>query len=97
MGQRVSSKKNKKSPLAAAATRRLEKLGPAPVKMTAEQIAHALLHAEERGEVQRTTLDDGSWAWVMPGKDGQPQVMKPTPEMLEALERFETEGHPTHE
>jgi hypothetical protein len=93
----VSSKKKKNSALAAAATRRLEKLGPAPVKMSPEQITHALMHAEERGEVQRVTLEDGSWAWVMQGPDGKPQVLKPTPEMLAALHRFETEGHPSHD
>jgi hypothetical protein len=91
----MSTKKNKKSALAAAAKRRMEKLGPP--KLSAEQIAHTLVHAEERGEVHRVTLDDGSWAWVIPGPDGKPQVLRPTPEMLAALARFETEGHPPHE
>jgi hypothetical protein len=89
--------KKKKNALAAAATRRLEKIGTAPAKMSPEQLVHALMHAEERGEVQRVSLDDGSWGWVMQGPDGKQQILKPTPEMLEALHRFETEGHPSHE
>lgn len=87
--------KKKKSALAAAASRRLGKIGPP--QMTPAQLVHALMHAEERGEVQRTNLEDGSWAWVMQGPDGKPQVLKPTPEMLELLHRFETEGHPSHD
>jgi hypothetical protein len=90
-------KKKKKSGLAAAASRKLARIGGGPNGPTSPaDLAHMLLHAEERGEVQRVTLDDGSWAWSMVGPDGKTQILKPTPEMLEALERFEREGHPGH-
>lgn len=65
--------------------------------MTPEQMAHAMLHAEERGEVERVPLEDGAWGWMMHGPDGKAQILKPTPEILAALHRFETEGHPPHE
>lgn len=88
------AKPNKKSALAAAASKKLASIaGPS---LTPEHIAHTLLHAEERGEAQRVTLDDGSWAWAVQGRDGKVQVLKPTPAMLAALERFEREGHPGH-
>jgi len=86
--------KKKKSALAEAASRRLSKIGPTP--MSVPQLVHYLMHAEERGEVQRVPLEDGTWAWAMQGPDGKPQILKPTPEMLETLHRFETEGHPGH-
>ena len=89
--------KKKKSALAAAASRKLNGIGSAPAKMTPEQMAHALLHAEERGEVERVPLEDGTWGWMMQGPDGNSQILKPTPEMLAALDRFEREGHPTHD
>lgn len=59
-------------------------------------MVHYLMHAEERGEVQRVPLEDGTWAWAMQGPDGKPQFLKPTPEMLELLHKYETEGHPGH-
>ena len=90
-------KPKKKNALAAAASRRLSRIGGEGARYTPEQIAHAMLHAEERGEAERVPLDDGSWGWQMSGPDGRPQVLKPTSEMLAALARFETEGHPTHE
>lgn len=86
----------KKSALAQAATKRLARIGSPAPQMNSEQMAHALLHAEERGEVERVSLDDGSWGWRMQGPDGKVQILKPTPEMLAALDRFETEGHPQH-
>ncbi len=92
----VAAKKKKKSALAVAATRRLASIGSPPPQMNPEQMAHALLHAEERGEIERVSLDDGSWGWRMQGPGGKVQILKPTPEMLEALERFETQGHPAH-
>jgi hypothetical protein len=91
--------KTKKKPnaLAAAASRKLAGIGKgASPQQSPEQIAHMLLHAEERGEVERVTLEDGSWAWAARGPDGKTQILKPTKEMLEALERFEREGHPAH-
>lgn len=91
----VAAKKKKSNALAAAAQRRLGKIGPA--RMSPEQMAHMLLHAEERGDVQRADLEDGSWGWAMSGPDGKTQILKPTPEMLAALERFDTEGHPAHD
>ena len=94
---RFVAAKKKKSALAVAATRRLASIGSPPPQMTPEQMAHALLHAEERGEVERVSLDDGTWGWRMQGPGGKVQILKPTPEMLEALERFETQGHPTHD
>ncbi|MGO8998032.1 MAG: hypothetical protein ACLQVI_32320 [Polyangiaceae bacterium] len=87
----------KKNALAAAASRRLSRIGGDGSRYTPEQIAHFMVHAEERGEAERVTLEDGSWGWQMSGPDGRLQVLKPTPEMLAALDRFETEGHPTHE
>jgi hypothetical protein len=92
-----ASKQKKKSPLAAAASRKLSRIGGAGSRFTPEQLAHFMVHAEERGEAERVTLDDGSWGWQMHGPDGQLQLLKPTPEMLAALDRFETEGHPAHE
>lgn len=91
----MAAKKKKGGALAEAAKKRLSKIGPA--RMSPEQMAHMLLHAEERGDVQRVDLEDGSWGWAMSGPDGKVQVLKPTPEMLAALARFETEGHPPHD
>ncbi len=87
------AKAKKKSALAVAASRRLQMIG-AP-KLNEEQVAHMMYHAEERGEVQRTTLEDGSWAWIMPAQpDGKRPILKPTGEMLAHLERFARgEGH----
>jgi hypothetical protein len=77
--------KKKTSALAAAASRRLSAIGES--KMSPQDVAHSLFHAEERGDVERVTMDDGSWAWAMkPGPDGQRQILKPTPEMLAHLE-----------
>ncbi len=92
-----ASKPKKKNALAAAASRRLARIGTEQPRYTPEQVAHVMLHAEERGEAERVTLDDGSWGWRMVGPDGKPQLMMPTPEMLAALERFETDGHPAHD
>jgi len=87
------TKKNKKSALQMAASRKLQGLGTP--KMTPEQIAHVMLHAEERGEAERITMEDGSWAWQINGPQGQ-QILKPTQEMLDALDHFATHGHPAH-
>ncbi len=86
----MAKKNNKKSALAAAASRRLSRIGqPDP-----EEVAHAMFHAEERGEVQRVDLDDGSWAWAFKDGSGETRVLKPTPEMLAALARFQADpGH----
>jgi hypothetical protein len=87
--------KPKKRALAAAASRRLASIGGP--KMSPEDVAHVLWHAEQRGEVERVTLEDGSWAWMIPsGGEGGPQMLKPTPAMLAVLERFEREGHAEH-
>jgi hypothetical protein len=88
------NKKKKNSALAAAASR---KLGGGAPRYTPEQVAHMMMHAEERGEAERVPLDDGAWGWRIHGPDGQAQVLKPTPEILAALERFEREGHPSHD
>jgi hypothetical protein len=92
-----TSKPKKKMALAAAASRRLARIGGEAGNYTPEQIAHFMVHAEERGEAERVTLEDGSWGWQMSGPDGRIQVLKPTPAMLAALERFESEGHPAHD
>lgn len=77
----------KKSALAAAASRKLQSIGVP--KMTPHQLTHMLYHAEERGEVERVPTDDGAWAWLLPAdKDGVRQQLKPTEEMLQALEGF---------
>jgi hypothetical protein len=92
----MAKKKGKKGALATAASKKLA--GIAGPKMTPEDVAHVLWHAEQRGEVERVPLEDGSWAWLVPAqKGGQPQMLKPTPAMLEVLERFEHEGHGEHE
>ena len=95
----MSTKKPKKkgSALAAAASKRLARIGGGEGKYSPEEIAHAMMHAEERGEAERVDLGDGSWGWRVQGPDGKLQILKPTPEMLAALERFEREGHPSHE
>lgn len=97
--EKAKSKKNgkKKGALAAAASKRLGQIGGPQSRHTPEQLAHALLHMEERGEAERVTLDDGSWGWMVRDAQGKQQVLKPTPEMLAALARFETEGHPAHD
>ncbi len=89
------AKNGKKSALQQAASKKLAGIGPkAP---SPEHVAHMMLHAEERGEVTRVGLEDGSWGWAVPGKDGTTQVLKPTPEMLEALARWEAgAAHPQH-
>jgi hypothetical protein len=88
--------KNKKNPLAAAASRKLA--GDTP-RYTPEQIAHLMMHAEERGDAERVPLDDAgdTWGWKITGPDGTEQVLKPTPEILAALEKFAREGHPSHD
>jgi hypothetical protein len=88
--------KAKTGALAAAASRKLATIGGP--KMTPEDVAHVLWHAEQRGEVERVPLEDGSWAWLVPGgKEGAPQMLKPTPAMLAVLDRFESGGHEEHE
>ncbi len=96
MSKAAKTKKKKNNPLAAAASRKLT--GGAP-RHTPEQIAHFMMHAEERGEAERIPLDDApdSWGWKIAGPDGKMQVLKPTPEILAALERFAREGHPSHD
>ncbi len=88
--------KAKKSALAAAASRKLATIGGP--KMSPEDVAHVLWHAEQRGEVERVPLEDGSWAWLVPGgaQGGQPQMLKPTPAMLEMVDQFDREGHGEH-
>jgi hypothetical protein len=86
--------KKKKSALAAAAKKKLEKIGPTPP--TAEEIAHAMIHAEQDGLAKRVWIDDEKWVWTFTGPDGQQKALAPTAEMLEALERFDREGHPGH-
>jgi hypothetical protein len=90
------TKPKKKSALASAASRKLAGIGSGP-RYTPEQMAHMMMHAEERGEAVRVQLEDGSWGWQVTGPDGKKQVLVPTPEMLAALHRFETEGHPSHD
>jgi len=85
--------KAKKGALAAAASRKLATIGGP--KMSPEEVAHVLWHAEQRGEIERVPLEDGSWAWLVPGQ-GAPQMLKPTPAMLEVVEGFEREGHGEH-
>ena len=91
----MAKKKRAKSALAQAASKKLSGIGGP--KMTAEDVAHVLWHAEQRGEVERVELEDGSWAWMLPGQGGEPQMLKPTPEMLAILDRFEREGHADHQ
>ena len=92
-----ATKPKKKNALAAAASRRLSRIGGEGARYTPEQIAHFMVHAEERGEAERVPLEDGTWGWQITGPDGKLQILKPTPDMLAALDRFEVEGHPAHE
>jgi hypothetical protein len=89
-----SKKKKKPSALASAASRKLSQIGGA--KMTPEQLAHSMMHAEEDGSAERVPLDDGTWGWRVTFPDGTTRMLKPTPEILAALERFERDGHPAH-
>jgi hypothetical protein len=77
--------KKKKSALAEAASRRLMAIGLP--KLTPHDIAHAMFHAEERGEVERVPSDDApGWAWLLPAQGSAArQRIQPTPEMLESL------------
>ncbi|MBL8609293.1 MAG: hypothetical protein JNL38_18330 [Myxococcales bacterium] len=85
--------KKKKNSLAASASRRLGSIGGP--KLSAQDIAHMMFHAEERGEVERVPMEDGSWAWLLPQQpDGKRPMIKPTPEVLEHLARFETNHQP---
>jgi hypothetical protein len=90
----MAAKKKKGGALAAAARKKLENIGPKP--MTPEDVAHAMWHMEEQGRVQRVPLEDGTWAWAFRGQNGEPQVLKPTPEMLRVIEHFESGGHEAH-
>ena len=90
----MAEKKKKKSALADAARKKLEKIGPP--KATPEEIAHAMLHAEEDGLAKRVWIDEERWVWTFNGPDGKQRALEPTPEMLAAMERWETEGHPKH-
>ncbi|MEO8878024.1 MAG: hypothetical protein ABI461_20700 [Polyangiaceae bacterium] len=89
-----SAKKKKGNALASAASRKLAQIGGP--KMTPEQLAHSMMHAEADGQAERLPLDDGSWAWRVTFPDGTTRMLKPTPEILAALARFEREGHPAH-
>lgn len=92
--KKPKNKKKKNSALAAAASRKLGGIGAK--RFTPEEIAHTMMHAEERGETERVPLEDGTWGWRITGPDGQPRILKATPDILAALERFEREGHPAH-
>ncbi len=97
MGTSNSKKpKKKNSALAASASRKLSGIGVKGPRFSPEEIAHMMMHAEERGEAERVSLEDGAWGWRIAGPNGQPQILKPSPEILAALERFEREGHPAH-
>lgn len=85
----MASKKNKPSKLAQAASRRLQRIGVR--ELSAQELAHAMYHAEERGEVQRVPTPDGGWAWLLPEQNGERQQLAPTPEVLAWLERFATD------
>ena len=97
MATKSDKKAKKKTGLAAAASKRLARIGGSEPRMSPDQVAHVMMHAEERGEAERVPLDDGTWGWKIQGPDGRVQVLKPTAEMLAALERFTTEGHPPHD
>ena len=89
------AKNGKKSALQTAASKKLAGIGPKG--HTPEQFAHMMLHAEERGEVTRVELEDGTWGWARRRADGQTEVMRPSPEMLEALDGWARgAAHPTH-
>lgn len=91
---KTKTKKKKGSALASAASRKLAQIG-AP-KMTPDQLAHSMMHAEADGQAERVPLDDGTWAWRVTFPDGTTRMLTPTPEILAALERFERDGHPAH-
>ena len=87
--------KKKKSALANAASKKLASIGGP--RMTPEQLAHAMMHAEADGQAERVTFDNGEWGWRVTMPDGTVRMLKPTPEILAALEKFEREGHPAHD
>jgi hypothetical protein len=90
-----NTKKKKKGGLAASASRRLASIGGP--KLSPQDIAHMMFHAEERGEVERVPLDDGSWGWLLPQQpDGKRPVIKPTPDVLQHLAALE-KHHEPHE
>ena len=82
------AKKKKKSALAEAATRRLERIGSEP--MNAEKAALAMLAAERAGYATRIQLEDGSWGWTVESGGEKNQVVVPTAEMLAVLERMDS-------
>ena len=88
----MTTNNKKKSKLQQAAARKVAAIGQK--KMSAFDIAHAMFHAEERGEVERVGLDDGSWGWLMPPDgSGQRPMMRPTPEVLAHLARIAGGDH----
>jgi hypothetical protein len=84
--------KKKNAALAAAAGRRLARIG-APTGYSPDEIAHAMFHAEERGDAERVSLEDGTWAWRVKGPGGEVQMIRPTKEILEAVARFDDGEH----
>ena len=47
-------------------------------------------------DLSKAPLGGSSAALVSGGPNGQPQMLKPTPQMLDVLEHFEREGHGEH-
>ena len=92
--RRPMAKKNKKSALSSAASKKLERIGVP--KVTPEEFAHYMLHAEERGEATRVPLEEGGWVWKVT-VEGKERTLTPTPEVITIFERMLKEGHPAHD
>lgn len=91
----ASKKKNKKSKLSDAASRRLQTIGGP--KLSPQELAHMLFHAEQSGEVERVPQDDGTFVYLLPpDKTGVRQSLKPTPEMVAAIDAYHASGHTAH-
>lgn len=83
------AKKNKPNKLAASASRKLASIGVP--KFTTRDLAHALYHLQQDGRAERLQMPDGSFAWRVPGNDGEPGLVPETPELLSWLDRFEAD------
>jgi len=92
----MATKKKKGNALAAAASKRLARIGARdPGGMSPEDLAHTMFHAEQDGRAERVPTDDGGWAWQVMTPEG-PRLLKPTPEVLDALAQIEQGDHHHH-
>jgi hypothetical protein len=93
MATTKSTKKKPNSALAAAASRKLARIGTPQGTHSPDEIAHAMFHAEQRGDAERVTFEDGTWGWQLRTPDGKVEILRPTPEIVAAVERFDDSHH----